>query len=371
MSEYLGCDIPKLGFGGLFALRNAELDLEATKQMVDEFMEAGFTCFDCAYAYGREEELLAEALVKRYPRDSYQITEKITAWKLNEYGDAQKCFDKSLENLGLDYVDFLMLHNVSTLGNRVQAYEDHDVWNLMKEEKEKGRVKYIGFSFHDSSDVLAEVLDTHPEVDFVLLSINYLDWEDPVVQARKNYELARAYGKPVMIMKPLNGGLLVDLPPKAKGILDEAGVDPIALALKFCSSLEGLITTFATANDCDQLRHNIEVFKDLGPLTEEDRALMDRVVEVMRGIDLIECTNCRYCMATCPMDVKIPWIFSVMNQLEIYKNFGNSSKYYNLHTREGGRASECIHCNKCVDQCPQKLPVTDLLDKAVELFEEV
>lgn len=369
MGEYLGRGVPKMGFGGLFAVRNPGLDVEAIKQMVDAFMESGFTCFDCAYAYGREEGLIAEALVKRYPRESYQLTEKITAWKLDELGDARKCFERSLENLGVDHVDFLMLHNVSTLGDRIRIYEEHDAWSLMNEEKLRGRAKSIGFSFHDKSEVLAGVLDAHPEIDFVLLSINYLDWDDSVIQGRKNYELARSYGKSVMVMKPLNGGLLADLPPKAQSVLDEAGVDPIELAFKFCSSLEGVATVFSTANNLDQLRRNIEVFKGLKSFDSNDQALIDRVVEVMRGVDLIECTNCRYCMARCPRGIKIPWIISVMNQLEIYGDYTSSSKYYSLHTREGGRASECVRCMECVDQCPQMLQIPDLLATAVRLFE--
>lgn len=369
MSDYIGKDVPKMGFGGLFCVRNKEIDLESVKHMVDLFLGAGYKCFDSAYAYAGVEGFLSEALVKRYPRDAYLLTEKITAWKLEDEGAARRHLEESYANLGVDYLDFLMLHNVSTMGGRIQVYEDYKVWDLMQEYKDAGRVKHIGFSHHDNAQVLDEVLRKHPEVDYVLLPINYLDWDDDIIQGRKNYEVARAYGKPIMVMKPLNGGLLVDLPPRAAELLAEAGVDPVMLAYKFCMSLEGLITIFSTMNTVQQAEHDIAMFNELTPLTDEERELISRVVDMMHDTNIIECSHCRYCTQVCPKQINIPWIFADMNQDSIYGNHVVSTRNYNLHTQYGGRASECIACDACAQVCPQKLQIPALLKNAQTLFE--
>lgn len=362
-------DIPKMGFGGLFCVRNREIALDSVKRMVDMFIEAGYKCFDSAYAYAGVEGHLSEALVKRYPRDAYLLTEKITAWKLENEGAARRHLEESYANLGVEYLDFLMLHNVSTMGNRIQVYEDYGVWDLMKEYKAAGRTRYIGFSHHDNAEVLDSVLRSHPEVDFVLLPINCLDWDDDIIQGRKNYEVARAHNKPIMIMKHLNGGLLVDLPPQAARLLETAGVDPVALAYKFCISLDGLITIFTTMNDVDQAEHDIAMFRGISPLTDEERHLIEQVVEVLHDTNIVECSHCRYCMQVCPMNVNIPWIFADINQDSIYGNHEASTRNYNLHTQYGGKASACIACNACVEVCPQRLQIPDLLAVAHELFE--
>lgn len=369
MSIKAKMQISKLGFGGLFCVRNASICVDDVKRMVDLFMQSGGTCFDCAYAYAGTEKLLSEALVKRYPRELYQITEKITAWKLEDEGAARRHLEESFSVLGVEYFDFLMLHNVSTMGNRVQVYEDYGTWELMQEYKHAGRVRNIGFSHHDNADVLDDVLHRHPEVDFVLLPINYLDWDNEIIQGRKNYEVARAYGKPIMIMKPLNGGLLVNLPPRAARLLEDARVDPVTLAYKFCISLDGLITIFTTMNDVDQAEHDIAMFRGISPLTDEERHLIEQVVEVLHDTNIVECSHCRYCMQVCPMNVNIPWIFADINQDSIYGNHEASTRNYNLHTQYGGKASACIACNACVEVCPQRLQIPDLLAVAHELFE--
>lgn len=369
MSDYIGQDVPKMGFGGLFCVRNKEIDIDSVKQMVDLFLESGYKCFDSAFAYAGVEKFLSEALVQRYPRDAYLLTEKITAWKLEDEGAARRHLEESYATLGVEYLDFLMLHNVSTMGDCIKVYEDYKVWDLMQEYKEAGRVRFIGFSHHDNAQVLEDVLNKHPEVDFVLLPINYLDWDDEIIQGRKNYGVARAHGKPIMVMKPLNGGLLVDLPPRAAKILEDAGVDPVTLAYKFCMSLEGLITIFTTMNTLEQAQHDIAMFNELTPLTDEERGLIDQVVEVMHDANIIECSHCRYCMQVCPQEINIPWIFSDMNQDSIYGNHMASTRNYNLHTQYGGKASDCIECDACTQVCPQKLEIPALLKQAVELFE--
>lgn len=359
----------QLGFGGLFCVRNKELDLPTVEDMVDLFLEAGFTCFDCAFAYEGVEDFLHEALVKRYPRDAYQLTEKITAWKLEDEGAARRNLERSYASLGVDYLDHLMLHNVSTMGRRIQIYEDFKAWDLMREYKEAGRVGSIGFSHHDNAEVLEQVLRAHSEVDFVLLPLNYLDWENEILQGRRNYEVARSFGKSVMIMKPLNGGLLVDLPSQAAAILEDAGMDPVQLAYRFCASLEGVTVMFSTFNTFEQAKHNIEAFKSLAPLSAEDRRIIARVVGATHDADLVACTHCRYCLQVCPRGINIPMIFSDMNQDSIYGNHAVSSRNYNLHTSFDGKASACIRCNACAEVCPQKLPIPDLLEKAADLFE--
>lgn len=369
MADYIGKDVPKMGFGGLFCVRNKEIDLDSVKRMVDMFLDAGYKCFDSAYAYAGVENFLSEALVKRYPRNAYFLTEKITAWKLEDEEAARRHLEESYATLGVDYLDFLMLHNVSTMGDRIKVYEDYKVWDLMNEYKEAGRVRYIGFSHHDNAEILDEVLNKHPEVDYVLLPINYLDWDDDIIQGRKNYEVARAHGKPIMVMKPLNGGLLVDLPPRAAELLADAGVDPVSLAYKFCMSLEGLITIFTTMNDVQQAEHDIAMFNQLTPLTDVERKLIDEIVKVVHDTDIVECSHCRYCMQLCPQQINIPWVFSDMNQLAVYGNKMVSTRNYNLHTQYGGKASDCVECEACVQVCPQKLQIPSLLAKAQELFE--
>lgn len=369
MSDCIGEDVPKMGFGGLFCVRNAKIDIESVKRMVDMFLGAGYKCFDSAYAYAGVEDILSEALVRRYPRDAYLLTEKITAWKLEDEGAARRHLEESYANLGVNYLDYLMLHNVSTMGDRIQIYEDHKAWGLMQEYKDANRVRHIGFSHHDNAQVLDEVLRQHPEVDFVLLPINYLDWDDEIIQGRKNYEVARAHGKPVMVMKPLNGGLLVDLPPRAASVLEEAGVDPVALAYEFCMSLEDIITIFTTMNDVQQAEHDIAMFNGLAPLSSKKRDLIAEVVDIMHDTNIIECSHCRYCMQLCPQRINIPWIFSDMNQLSVYGNQMISTRNYNLHVQNGGKASSCIKCGACEEVCPQKLPIPSLLAEAQALFE--
>ncbi len=361
--------LAKLGFGGLFSVRNPKLSSLEVATMVDEFIGAGFTCFDSAFAYGAEEELLRDALVSRYPRDAFELTQKITAWKLESKDDVTGNIEKSLQHLGTSYFDYLMLHNVSLLGNRLRTYEELGAWEAMIAEKEAGRARSIGISFHDSSHLLREVLDAHPEIDFVMLPINYLDWEDDVIQGRKNYEVAREFGKPIMVMKPLNGGLLVKLPPKAKAIIEKAGVDPASLAYRFCASLEGVTHVFSTMDTVEHASQDIDTYRTLGPLTPSDCALIEKITRETRGSGVIECSHCGYCMATCPRGVKVPWIFSTMNMNTVYDTFSEAKRYYNLHTKAGGKASECIGCRRCNEQCPQKLDIVDLLGQAAILFE--
>lgn len=346
------------------------IDVEQLKKMVDVFMESGNTYFDTAYVYheGMSEVALKEALVDRYPRESFTIATKCLAWAQPNAEAARACLDVSLERLGVDYVDYYLLHNLA--GKRTAKFDEFGLWDYFAQKKAEGRIRYLGFSLHDSADVLDALLEEHPEMDFVQLQVNYLDWDDPVTESRRLMEVAAKHEKPVIIMEPARGGRLCDLPEAALEVLREANPDlsQVEWAYRFCWDLPGVIAMLSGASTLEQMTENTAAYARREPLSEAERAALDRAVVVMREMQVVACTNCRYCVKDCPQGVKIPEIMSLLNLEAMTSDHEFVKGLYSWQAAEG-RASTCIGCGMCESMCPQKIDIVDQLKTAAEHFE--
>ena len=370
---YLGEMIPKLGFGLMrLPMIGEEVDVEQTKEMVDLFLEKGFTYFDTAYGYlnGKSEAAVKTCLVDRYPRDKFQLATKLPAWAgAKNAEEARQMFWTSLERTGAGYFDFYLLHNLGD--NRTQSFDDFGIWDFAAELKAKGLIKHLGFSFHDKADVLEEVLTKHPEMEFVQLQINYADWESPTVESRKCYETARRHGKPVIIMEPVKGGTLAMLPESVASIMKNA--DPQASlpswAIRFAATHEGLVTVLSGMSTLDQMKDNLSFMEHFKPLNEQEQAVIAQVQKALDKLPRIPCTDCRYCVKGCPQGIAIPSIFKAMNSNLVYGNLEGARGNYKWETRDGGVASKCIECGQCEAACPQHIHIIDELKKCAEALE--
>lgn len=371
-SEYFGKKVPKLGFGmmrlpkkGLFT------DIEQVKQMVDLFLEAGFTYFDTAYIYPGSEAATKKALVDRYPREAYTLATKLNAYMMaaNEKA-AKKQFYTSLERTGAGYFDYYLLH--ALMENNYRKYEKYHIWEFVKEQKEKGLIKHIGFSFHADPALLDQLLTEHPEVDFVQLQINYADWENPSVASRANYEMARKHGKSIVVMEPVKGGKLANPPEEVRRLFQEYHPEMsfASWAIRFVASLDGIITVLSGMSNTAQMKDNLSYMKNFQPLNIEEQKIIQQAQRIMGNSQTIPCTSCHYCTKGCPKQIPIPEIFSAMN-----KQLGNGQRAealsdYQQAVEEGGRASDCIGCGQCERACPQHIPVIEQLKKCADLLEE-
>lgn len=371
--DYLGKNIPKLGFGLMrLPMLGDEVDLEQTKQMVDKFLAAGFTYFDTAYGYlgGKSEEAVKTALVDRYPRESFQLATKLPAWAgPTTAEEAKAMLQTSLKRTGAGYFDFYLLHNCGD--ERTQAFDKFGIWDYALEQKAKGIIKHVGFSFHDKADVLDQLLTKHPEMEFVQLQINYADWEDPSVQSRKCYEVARKHGKPIIIMEPVKGGLLA-APPEAVGnILRQAAPekDLPSWALRFAASLDGIITVLSGMSTLEQMEQNLNTMSQFQPLTPAELDTIEKAREALASVSSIPCTSCQYCVKGCPQGIPIPSVFSAMNTQLIYGNLDRAKGSYGFATQNKSKASDCIQCGQCESVCPQHISIIEELQKAAATLE--
>lgn len=375
MSDYFGKEVFKLGFGLMRLPKLADgksIDVEQTSKMVDRFIEAGGTYFDTAYVYddGRSEEAIREALVKRYPRESYTLCTKLNAWmQCHDEASAKQQFFTSLERTQAGYFDYYLLHALQR-GN-YRKYDEYHIWDFVKEQKEKGLIKYFGFSFHADPKLLDEILNAHPEVDFIQLQINYADWENPDVASRANYEVARKHGKSITVMEPIKGGALASPIPDVKKIFDEANPNTsyASWAIRYVASLDGIITVLSGMSNIEQMDDNLSYMRDFKPLNEEEQATIRRAQFALEKSDSIKCTGCHYCTGGCPMQIPIPEIFSACNEEIVYGNHDKGQQMYDKAVKNGGKASDCIKCMQCEGACPQHLPITELLEKAAAMFE--
>jgi hypothetical protein len=365
--------IGKLGFGLMRLPKKGDaIDVEQTKEMVDLFMEAGFNYFDTAWAYPGSEEATRQALVERYPRDSYFIATKNAAWRVSKSKeDALGMFDESLRRLGVDYVDFYLLHNLGN--NRIEVFERFGLWDYVKDLKAQGKVRHIGFSFHDKAEVLERLLQEHPEMDFVQLQINYNDWESNDIQSRKCYEVARKYGKPIVVMEPVKGGLLANPPDKVEKVFKEAEPDSscASWAIRFCAEKEGILTVLSGMSSVEQMKDNLSYMKGFTTLTQDQRDTIKRATDVLATYPIIPCTTCNYCAEVCPKDIGISGTFMASNQVIQFglTEFSKSQLDWLVNWQGRKMASECIKCGKCEDVCPQKIKIRDELERCTALFE--
>lgn len=369
-------ETPKLGFGCMrLPLTDpndqTSIDLDQFKAMVDTFMEAGGTYFDTAYVYheGTSEIAVREALVKRYPRDSFTIATKCLAWAQPDAESAKACLDTSLERLGVDYVDFYLLHNVG--GVRTKKFDEYGMWEWAQQKKDEGIIKHLGFSMHDGADALEALLTEHPNMDFVQLQVNYLDWEDPVVEARKCMEVAEKHGVPVVIMEPARGGRLANLPERGKQILKTAEPDlsEVSWAYRFCYFLPNVVSVLSGMSTLDQVKENVAEWKTAKPLSDADKKVVEQVLEALRSVGMIDCTNCRYCAKDCPAGVKIPEIMSLMNLEKMTEDRAFVKGLYDWQAKDG-YASQCTQCGNCEEMCPQGINIIELLEEAADAYED-
>ena len=368
--------VPKLGFGCMrFPLIDPKdvtaIDIDQVKEMVDLFMDAGGTYFDTAFVYhdGHSEVALREALVERYPRDSFTIATKCLAWALSDAEAAKACLDTSLERLDTDYVDYYLLHNVG--GERTKKFDDFGLWEWAQEMKAAGKIRNVGFSMHDGAETLDRLLNEHPEVDFIQLQVNYLDWESPVVQSRRNMEVARKHGKPVVIMEPARGGRLADLPAAVAAPLLEARPDlsQASWAYRFCYNQPGVLTVLSGMSTPDQVRQNVAEWREHGgAFSPKEQKALDAACEVLASVPTVPCTNCRYCVKDCPQQIAIPEIMNLLN-LEVQTENTEFAKQQYSWQAAPGRASDSIQCGACEAMCPQSIDIIEQLGKAAEHFE--
>lgn len=346
------------------------IDMPQFEQMVDAFMEAGNTYFDTAFVYheGESEVALGKALVARYPRESFTIATKCLAWALPNKEAAQECLDVSLKRLGTDYVDYYLLHNVG--GKRTAKFDEYGMWDFAQEQKAAGKIHYVGFSIHDDAECLDRLLTAHPEMDFVQLQVNYLDWDDPKFDAKRLMEVAAAHGKPVIIMEPARGGVLCKLPEDIAGILEEAkpGSTPAEWAYRFCWNLPNVIAVLSGMSTIDQARENLASYRNNKPFDDSERAALEKVMSELRSMASVPCTACGYCIEGCPSHVKIPDIMALLNLEEMTRDREFVKGLYSWQAAEG-RASECIRCGACEDMCPQGIGIIEQLERAAEQYE--
>ena len=370
---YLGEEIGKLGFGLMrLPMKGEDVDIEQTKQMVDMFMEKGFTYFDTAYVYtnGKSEAAVKVALVDRYPRESFQLATKLPAWagaKTKE--EAQNMFWTSLERTGAGYFDYYLLHNLGD--NRTKTFYDFEIWDFLAEQKAKGLIKHLGFSMHDKADALDEILTKHPDMEFVQLQINYADWESATVQSGKCYEVAKKHNKPVIIMEPVKGGSLANPPEKISSIFTKANPSASisSWAIRYAASMDNLITVLSGMSNIEQMEDNLSYMKNFKPLTEDERQVIAHVQKALIETPSIPCTDCKYCIKDCPVNISIPGIFGAMNTYLIYDNLKGAKGSYGWITGSGGKASQCIACGQCESTCPQHIQIIEELQKVASVLE--
>ncbi|MBO4887152.1 MAG: aldo/keto reductase [Firmicutes bacterium] len=374
MSDYLGKDTFKLGFGLMRLPKNQDgsTDIPQVCEMVDQFIAAGGTYFDTAYVYdmGRSEEAFKKAVVDRYPRDRFTLCTKINAWEqCTDEASCKQQFYTSLERTGAGYFDYYLLHGL--MPNNYTKFDDYHIWDFVKEQRDKGLIRHWGFSFHASPELLDELLTKHPDVDFIQLQINYVDWEDEGIAARRCYEVARKHGKPITVMEPIKGGALADPIPSVKEIFKKAApeLSPASWAIRYVASLDGIITVLSGMSNLAQMEDNLSYMKDFKPLSDAEQQVIEEAKAAIAAVDSIKCTGCRYCVEGCPMSIPIPDVFSARNQQLMYNNTTGAKRMYGWRTNGKGKASDCIQCGQCEGACPQHLPIIELLQSCAANLE--
>lgn len=360
----------KLGFGLMrLPRRGVKIDVAQFSQMVDMFLEAGFTYFDTARVYPGSESATKQALVKRHPRDSYTIATKLNTMISPTARLARRQFDTSLKNLGVSYVDHYLLHNLTN--GTYRSYEKMGLWDYVRDLKNEGKVRNFGFSFHAGPELLDSILRAHPEVDFVQLQINYADWENPRITSRANYEVARSHGKPIVVMEPVKGGALANPSADIKSLMDAAapGASYASWAIRFAAGLDGILTVLSGMSNIDQMADNLSYMREFRPLDADEMEVIRLAREILGNSVGIPCTACGYCMDGCPRRIHIPEVFAAMNKKLVEGHIEEARDDYRKAVRAGNFASACIGCGNCENVCPQNIEIIAQLKECVANLE--
>lgn len=368
----------KLGFGLMrLPLTDANdkgsIDVEETKKMVDAFIEQGFTYFDTAWMYCafKSENAVKEALTDRYPRDRYTLTTKLHASYLKKKEDRDRIFEEQRQKTGVEYFDYYLIHAIDQ--ELYSIYNEMDCFNWLMEKQKQGLVKHIGFSYHDSAEFLDQVLTEHPEMEFVQLQMNYLDWESAEVQSRKCYEVASKHGKPVIVMEPVKGGTLADVPVEVRESFAAYHPDLSvpSWAIRFVASLDNVAMVLSGMSNMEQLMDNISYMKEFVPMNAEETELVHKAAETIKDSIAIPCTGCSYCTEGCPMQIAIPDLFRVYNKSKRGEiSDVEADEEYRQLTESGGKARECLACGQCQVACPQHLEIINYLKDVAKCMEK-
>ncbi len=361
----------KFGFGCMrLPMLNEEVDYDQFNKMIDLFMAKGFNYFDTAHVYlgGKSETALRDCLVKRYPRDSFILTNKLSNNCFKTEADIRPMLEEQLAACGVEYFDFYLMHSQSKFS--YPHFKECNAYETAFKLKKEGKVKHVGLSFHDTHELLDEILTTYPEIEVVQLQLNYVDYDDAVVQGKLCYEVCLKHHKPVIVMEPVKGGHLVKLPEEAKQVFENLNNGSVAsYAIRFAASFENVMMVLSGMSNFDQVVDNVSYMENFIPLNENEYDAINQVISIFKSKKLINCTLCRYCVDGCPKNISIPDLFACMNSKNIYQDW-NSNFYYSIHTKGKSKASDCIKCGKCEIICPQHLKIRELLVQVKEEFEK-
>lgn len=368
------------GFGCMrLPMVDGEVDMEQFKQMVDLFLEEGFNYFDTAHGYldGKSELALREGLTSRYPRDRYLLVNKLTSMYFHKEEEIRPFFENQLKWCGVDYFDVYLMHAQNAA--EFEKYKKCHAYETALQLREEGRIRHFGISFHDKAVVLDQILTEYPQVEIVQIQFNYLDYEDPSVEARKVYEVCRKHNKPVLVMEPVKGGSLVKLPEDAQKIFDDLNAQEgtqmsnASYAIRYAAGFDGMKVVLSGMSDLQQMKDNLSYMKEFQPLNAKEKEAVAKVVAVFHGLDMIPCTACRYCVDEnhCPKHIRIPDVFACLNSKKAFNDWNMDFFYSSVLTANGsGKASECIGCGGCERVCPQHLEIRKLLGDVAATFEK-
>ena len=354
-------------------MQGGSIDYAEFSRMADAFLSAGFNYFDTAHGYinGQSETAIRDCVAKRYPRERFLLTDKLTDPYFKRQEDIRTFFEKQLRWCGVEYFDFYLMHAQDK--NNYEKYKRCKAYETAYRFKLEGLTRHFGISFHDKAEVLERILTEHPEIEVVQIQFNYVDYEDASVESRKVYEVCEKYGKPVIVMEPVKGGSLVNLPKQADQVLRALnGSSNAGYALRFAAGFPNMSVVLSGMSDMAQMEDNLSSMRSFKPLDDREQEAIRQVCDIFKSLSLIPCTSCRYCIEEneCPKGIRIPDMFSSLNAHESFHNWNTAYYYNNIITgADHARASECIRCGKCEKVCPQHLPIRELLTKVAKTFE--